>query len=446
MGRLILIIVLLATPARLLWSQDVLTPALIEKETLALYHEGSWKELTAVGVKAIKNGVDYFYLRMRLGIAYYERNDYSRAITHFKKALEFNSADNAALEYLYFSYMLLGRDMEAGVVAAGFPRSLTEKLALKGNGVRAFSLNTTGSFTADPEIIDDYHFGGGEAPAGSQSLTRKFLSFGASLEHESGKHLRLTHSAGYLSRSYLLYSQANDGPELDNDSGLSQFQYYLSGRILLGNGMFLVPSVHYLNIRIPYVATVSGRFGRLYHVRRSAFNHDFASSLQLEKFSGKIRPGLAAGYSVINRVPQVQGSFSVDWFPGGNLNFYTLSHLTWYSVLPFSDDGGQWVFAQDIGFRMFPGLWMELGGSMGERENFAGRAAYLIYNDLLTTKTQYGLAVIAPFPGRGMEISLHYGYTIQESRFIPEAPAHDLPINPITLNNHKISGGIKWKF
>ena len=47
-----------------------------EKKTFGLYKEQNWSELIFWGKKAISEGNDYFYLRMRLGIAFYKRNNY----------------------------------------------------------------------------------------------------------------------------------------------------------------------------------------------------------------------------------------------------------------------------------------------------------------------------------------------------------------------------------
>jgi len=71
-------------------------------QTYQLYNEENWYQLTEVGQEAVKNGLDYFYLRIRMGIAYFHLKNYRKAATHLEKALDFNGADASALEYLYF--------------------------------------------------------------------------------------------------------------------------------------------------------------------------------------------------------------------------------------------------------------------------------------------------------------------------------------------------------
>jgi tetratricopeptide (TPR) repeat protein len=446
MGRMIFILIVAVFMTGTAWTVQEPGFAEIDSLTYELYMKGSWKELIRKGEKALKQGNDYYYLRMRLGIASYETKDYSRAMRHFRKALEFNSADDTAREYLYFASTFYGRDMEAHNVALEFSASLQNKLSYERSVVRSLSFNATGSFLQDPLVIDGYSINADQAIDGLQSVTRNFRFFGASLEHDAGRHLKINHSIGYLSKSYLLYTQHENETDLTRDARLSQFQYYLSGRILLGSGAYLVPAIHYLNVIIPYETTVAGRFGRAYRVQQHDFNHDVAASLGLEKYFGKFRPGLSAGYSRINNHPQMQGSFTFSWFPYGNLNLYSVSDITGYAPLSGNETDRGWIVSQDIGFRVFPGLWVEFGGSIGERENFAGPRAYHIYNDPVVTRERYGVALIAPFYKSGMELALHYIYTLQESRFNPEDFEPVNPINPIKINNHIISGGIKWKF
>lgn len=446
MGRLMTLLLAAIFFVNTAYSQEDSGFTGIDRRTYELYLDASWKELIRVGEKAIGNGVDYYYLRMRLGIAAYELENYSKAIRHFNKALEFNSTDDTAREYLYFAYTLFGRDMEAYEVTRDFSSALKDKLSFKRSKVRSFSLNPAGSFINDPNVINDYSPDVDPAVDGFQSVTRNFLFFGASLKHDAGEQLQLIHSAGYLSKSHLLYTQQEGETELIRDAGLSQFQYYLSGRIFLGTGTFLVPAFHYVNVTIPYEITVAGRGWTSYQVRRYSLSHNMAASLGLEKYLGKLRPGVAAGYSYINRQPQLQGSFTLGWFPAGNLNLYSISGITRYYFLSGNPGVGEWIFSQEVGFRAFPGLWIEFGGSWGERENFAGPQAFMIYNDPLLTTGQYGLGLIVPFFSKGIELSINYNYIQKESRFIGEEDGTDLIINPVRFDTHKISGGIKWKF
>lgn len=415
--------------------------------TYVLYTEGRWKELVREGEAAIRSGMDYFYLRMRTGIAAYERSDYSRAIRHFEKALQFNSADPVAKEYLYYSYLFYGRDTEADRVAEGFPQTLKEKTGYEGRGgVSSFSINATGSFIDDPGVADNFTIDQDPLTDGFQTIPRNFKHIGATLVHDGGGFTSINHSAGYLAKNYMLYQQEGGQSNLTGENRLTQFQYYLSARILVAEGTYLTPAAHYVNVIIPYYTTITGFSGGTTMTTEYSFQHNFAGSVTLEKYFGKVRPALSAGYSDINGNRQLQGSFQIHLFPGGNLNLYFLTGITGYTPLEIDQRDIKSVFSQTVGFRAFPGLWLEVRVMDGEIENFAGYKSYIIYNDRTIINRQYGLSLIAPFIGTGPEISLHYTFSNAESSFISEGDEAPHYSNSKQFNNHKITGGLKWKF
>ncbi|WP_367328915.1 hypothetical protein, partial [Lentimicrobium sp.] len=61
-----------------------------EALTYRLYAEQKWDSLLTTGEQAINEGWDYFYIRLRTGIAAFELQRYARAARHLEKAREFN--------------------------------------------------------------------------------------------------------------------------------------------------------------------------------------------------------------------------------------------------------------------------------------------------------------------------------------------------------------------
>lgn len=76
--------------------------------TYNAYMQQRWKDLSDTAEMAIAKGYDYYYMRMRAGIACSEMKKYRKAIPHFQKALQFNSDDPAAKELLYKAYLNAG--------------------------------------------------------------------------------------------------------------------------------------------------------------------------------------------------------------------------------------------------------------------------------------------------------------------------------------------------
>jgi len=73
-------------------AQEKMGFADLDKKTYQLYEESQWKELLELGQKGLDTGIDYYYLRMRLGIAEFNLKHYQSASAHFRKALDFNES------------------------------------------------------------------------------------------------------------------------------------------------------------------------------------------------------------------------------------------------------------------------------------------------------------------------------------------------------------------
>lgn len=78
----------------------------VNELTLQFYQEEKWDSLIIVGNSSINSGLDFYYLRLRMGLAHYFKQEYFLAIPHFKKAIEMNEAEDVAVEYLYYCYFL----------------------------------------------------------------------------------------------------------------------------------------------------------------------------------------------------------------------------------------------------------------------------------------------------------------------------------------------------
>ena len=82
--------------------QDTLTSATVEQKSYQLYIDKNWNELIKFGTNAINKGYNYYYLQLRVGIAYYEKKNYALAEGYFFNALKFNTDDELLLEYIYY--------------------------------------------------------------------------------------------------------------------------------------------------------------------------------------------------------------------------------------------------------------------------------------------------------------------------------------------------------
>ncbi len=110
------------------------TAAATDSVTWRLYQEKDWPELLKTAEKAILDGIDFYYLRVRAGVAARELKKYGKAVRHLAKAREEYSDDDFTNGYLYSSLALAGRDDEAAFLASRLTHDARERLNISLQG------------------------------------------------------------------------------------------------------------------------------------------------------------------------------------------------------------------------------------------------------------------------------------------------------------------------
>lgn len=198
-------------------AQNSLNFFTVDSTSYMLYMEKKWDELDIYCRLAITSGYDYYYLRMRAGIANYEQKKYRGAIKHFKKALDFNTDDETALEYLYYTHVYAGQYEEARWLSRHFNTELAKRLK-----------------TDRLKPVDMVTLEGGTKISDTSNAFKNpvYTQFG--LNHYLFNRASLFHALSF-------YSQT------ENRFSVSQWQYYLSSAIPFKGGWLLSPGVHLLH-------------------------------------------------------------------------------------------------------------------------------------------------------------------------------------------------------
>ena len=91
------------------FSQTEMDFVTADRGTYKAWNEKRWHDLLDTCEMIInETNIDYFYLRMRAGVAAYELHKYRKAVIHFEKALEFSSGNKDAVALLVSSKIYAG--------------------------------------------------------------------------------------------------------------------------------------------------------------------------------------------------------------------------------------------------------------------------------------------------------------------------------------------------
>jgi len=85
----------------------------VDSTSYALYHKHDWNSLIRFGEKAANEGNDFFYFNLRVGIAYFNFQEYKQSKLFLEKANANNSYDKVTIEYLFWANYYLLKEKEA---------------------------------------------------------------------------------------------------------------------------------------------------------------------------------------------------------------------------------------------------------------------------------------------------------------------------------------------
>ena len=269
------------------FSQQGINTQIVAKRSYGMYLAKQWPELIVYGDSVLKLGFDYYYIRMRMGIAYFELKKYRIAEEHFKKAISFNANEDLAFEYLYFIYLYTDRFEESRKLSTTFSRFLTSEL-------KTDSLPAVDCFTAEF----------GKKISSSDALPNaNYLQLG--LSHYIANKVSLFHA-------YTYYGQGND------DWKVHQNQYYLGMNLPLNSRFMLSGSFHFLQRSTAFYSGVSSQVKgpELPTTQERAFN--YVESVSLKKSFNYF--DVSAGSTVLwlDSVFQFQHNVSTTYFPFAN--------------------------------------------------------------------------------------------------------------------------------
>ena len=431
-------------------SQDFVS---VDKKTYDLYMEKQWDELIRAGKEGLKQDIDYYYLRMRIAIAFYEKKNYKTSQAHFRKALEFNEGDPVALEYLYYAYLLAGQSQQAGMLVKEFTPSLEEKInPPSGKFADILALEYLYNFNDTEHILDDpdKYFSG--LPYGYQLITINFSNLNAMLHHQISPGITLTHAYTYLNKKNFYYYDDGLSRFADDGQRVIQNQYYISPAFSTQSGLTIAPAFHILRIRFqaPYVVSGGGSpgfGGGSSSIRYTdLFSHHFVGGLSLSHYAGRFAIRLGGIYSSINDASQLTGTAGLTWYPLGNMDLYLGSSLNVHNEFNNEETSIELIPDFLLGFGISSKVWMEFSGAYGNMKNYTEGNGYIVYNGLDWMKYKAIGSVVIPVSPKGSKIYLGARFAEYVSRFIPSNPSARRDMNIIITNSISIFGGLSWKF
>jgi hypothetical protein len=377
-------------------AQEEISFKYIDSLTYDLYLNKNWKELTKASRNSIKKDIDYYYLRMRAGIAFYERKKYFRASHNFFKAYLFNNMDDTPPKYLFYSSLLTGNKDEAKFL---YHKYSVSDSPIKEASLKKISVIGLNSGFSMNSVKNPYSIIIPESPLnidGYQNVTKSTLINNINLKHDINHNLFFSHNLGIVSRlDYYLNSIAGEA-SVSDVTRLIQTQYYASMKYFPARNISLTTSLHFIRYSladIEYKSLASGNYYTVNGKNQGQQVGDFSAFYSL----GQIKTGLGISVHNLGGKNHFQQNYSLVTYPFGNLSFYTISvvHLI-NDQLRISMKDNNILFRNTLGLKVYEHLWLESSLWKGEFKNAAINEGLLIFNGLETIKTNFNINLLIP--------------------------------------------------
>jgi hypothetical protein len=289
-----LLFLLCAFPAA---AQEKMSYADADQQTYALYLKKDWAGIDKAGHKALAEGIDFYYLRLRMGMAYYYRRNFFLAEHHLIHALGFSSGDPVSLELLYWCYVFEGKYEEARALSKSFTPELAKQIG-------SDTLHKLGFVMLE----------GGSKSSDSSRLYQSSYYFQAGLGH-------------FVNNRFSLFHAATISNETDLVGGTTQLQYYLKASIPIKYTWNLMPAIQLITRNFtptpgpppPWHPTMGHPFPPPPPPRPLPIRSNYAvGSMMVRKTIGTFDIAIGTTISNIDSNGQINHSLALTWYPLGN--------------------------------------------------------------------------------------------------------------------------------
>ena len=187
----------------------------VDTLTYYYYEKGDWENLIILGSAAVKEGIDYKYLRQRLGYACFISGDYMGSLRNFEKALKYDSYDPFTLAYLYYSNIDLLRQETAGYYVKRMSADQLKTYRIKQFKIIEsidFELNTKITSTTLRSNPNYFRLGAGSRPLARLGIYQSVSAFNqiGTIQYPTQRFRFQTRQFGYYGIiKYALFSHLN---------------------------------------------------------------------------------------------------------------------------------------------------------------------------------------------------------------------------------------------
>lgn len=385
------------------WSQRQwkLKESYVDSASYVYFTQGNHDALVLLTNKSLSSGIDSYYLRVRIGVSYFTKNEFYFAIIHLRKALVFYPSDMYAKDFLFYAYLYTGNLEEAKLLIAKMPityQAAYRKLISSQNSFAFESgyqttnyanLQDTSVFLA--KDVSDTSIHGNAIYAESDRIKSiQYVQIG--MGYPISNRIKGYSGVSMVknNREQHIYTRENLVKDTSRVYALTQYQVYSGLTITMPKHLNLLVGGQYLYYTQDKLYanydTITWKYR--YHDSTTSRNN-FVSNVSLTKSYQKLIPMVSIGINRIDGINMMLYASQITYLPFGNLK---LSVTGGFSFSKDKDAARKVYFAKLAG-KITDNLWYDTYFYTGNLKNLTEGNAYVVYNvsDKITMKSGFNL-------------------------------------------------------
>lgn len=437
------------------FAQDALTFKTVDEQTYRAYINKDWKTVTSIGNQALKVGIDYYYLEMRMGIAYFEMNNFGKAIKHFEKVREFNAEDVVATEYLFYAYQYLDNDIQAmrtlNRSSSTFASQLLSEQKLFENIYAFYSSRFYSANAIETALLPAFQkeINKVQTPIYVETFvpeTYNNYQIGATLRFSPSWRIDASYQNFQIKRSQIILDPFQ---KKETESATKQVQWNFNNSFSLGQHFQGKLFLTYLSNTSNFTEINTDQVPVEYKPISNVKSSDLLLGISLKRHQTYFNLEGSFNFLTTADQPATQFDLNLEILPFGNRKWFSRSQ---YSFLNNGNKGAYSIFTQSISYRPWERFQVSLTSHWGTIQNWQTNYGYAVYNGIHPIQSIYQ-TMMSMRLYKKVYFKLYYEFMVSNAEIfseslIPSNSKNETPktIESIKFNTHSMIGGFIWEF
>jgi len=403
----------------------------VDSTSYALFLKQDWKTLINYGKNAKNKDVNFYYLKVRMGIAYFKEGKMLTAMKYLEEAYALNQYDVVVQDYLYWAYRYTGMFLESDVFYDKMDEELKADLNHKLRIVSAIDVGVVATNNVDYDaMLSESNI---SSSYNSRVYPKNYQLYMLGLNHRFSKSTNFYHRVTVMPVSSIL-QQNIDGSIKNSAFQGTETRYYADATFALGNKWYLDA----------YLGLFFGNFDELdvtieppVITKNKTKYTDVLFGASISKSYYFFRNSLNISYSNLGVFDQFQLGYTLSLYPLRNTLLVPFGSIQYQNESTSSLNESHLVYTGGLSINT-KNVTLTAYVNSGEMHNFNSNNGSVIYNQSAMGLNEYG-AILRLYLNK-VTVKVGYSFMDLQDYYFSE----ELIPTTYKFNQQNLIAGFTW--